>query len=124
MKEAKKEKIVDIQYVTKCETCENNQNTSKQQLENKIKELQAKLEAYEIKGNIAASVPLQKVETERRSQSVPTPRKSVRLRSLACQTDMEMHTFADASTANPFYKDPMEFMDDSGIVRPPSLNIA
>jgi len=32
-----------------------------------------------------------------------------------------MSTFADANTANPFYRDPNDFIDDSGIERPPAL---
>ena len=36
-------------------------------------------------------------------------------------TDLEMSTFADANTANPFYRDPNDFIDDSGIKRPPAL---
>ena len=33
-----------------------------------------------------------------------------------------MSTFADANTANPFYLDPDDLIDDSGITRPPSLS--
>ena len=39
-------------------------------------------------------------------------------------TDMEMSTFADSITANPFYQDPMDLIDDSGLDRPPELNIS
>ena len=34
-----------------------------------------------------------------------------------------MSTFADASSANPFYIDPNDLIDDSGIERPPTLSI-
>lgn len=37
--ETKKDVIQDIQYVTKCETCESNKSDNKQNLEAKIREL-------------------------------------------------------------------------------------
>ena len=75
-------------------------------LQSKIRELEAKLANYEMKGNISQAVVASMATSvaEKRSSSVPVASKrSIRLRSLGTMTDMEMSAFADASTANPFY---------------------